>query len=370
MTTGSAHSACRDRSRREASEWFVILEPNREMSPLLQKKWVRWAADPKNLAQFREYQRLDELLRSLPRRPLPTQAELRDHFSSATSSMSDRGTLSHWLANLSDTLSTPRARHASVAAFLLAVFSIGLFQMGYLISSGSHIPGEQVYQTHRGEQRTVALQDGSIVKLGGETRLGVLIESQIRHITLYGGEAMFKVAHNPRIPFQVDVANTRVTDAGTEFHIRYYPDQQVIVGVTDGAVSVTPRAKDTGTAGRSLPEGTLQSVTVTAGEAASSDATGQITAAHPADFKAMAWWLYGRRVYREKPLGKVIQDLQLYSPRQIDYDQRIATFPFTGIVDQSKPDEWVRGLREILPVEIDESNPQRLFIRCRQVDCR
>jgi len=176
---------------------------------------------------------------------------------------------------------------------------------------------------------------------------------------------MFDVTHNPQAPFEVDAGATRVTDVGTAFHVRRYTDKQVIVEVVKGSVDVAPRQTDV------TDDTASAAVTVTEGEAVSSDATGRITPAHPADFQAVTWWLYGRRVYREKPLGRVIEDLQLYFPRQIEFDRtQVGSMPFTGILDPNNPEESLHGLGVVLPVEIDESDPQRVVIRCRRGGCR
>jgi transmembrane sensor len=292
------------------------------------------------------------------------------------SSLSDRLALPEFAARVSNTLDTPLARRACVVAFLaivLAALGVGFGPIQLRMPSTPHLPQESVYQTKLGGELTVVLPDNTKVKLGGATRLGVLFSNESRHVTLYRGEAMFAVAHSPRRPFQVDAAETRVTDEGTVFHIRYYSDQQIIVGVAEGVVAVArrePETIDKNSAAQSTSRAQSQSVTVRQGEEVSSDATGKITPAHPADFQAMVWWRDGLRVYMGKPLGKVIQDLQLYSPRQIAYDEGLATFLFTGIVNQNDPENWLRGLKHSFPVEIDDSNPRRLVIHCRQTGCR
>ena len=102
----------------------------------------------------------------------------------------------------------------------------------------------------------------------------------------------------------------------------------------------------------------------------STNATGDIGTVHTTDLRAVAWWLHGRRVYRDQPLSKVVEDLQLYFPRRIQYDPALGAFPFTGVVDQTRPEDWVRGLQHIFPVEVDDSNPMVLSIHCRQSGCR
>jgi transmembrane sensor len=345
MNTGSKRSVRQTSRRRQAREWFVMSGPHSELSPALKQKWDRWASDPRNVAEFKEYERIDRVLRSLPRRPLPTDAELHARWPKATSFL--------WRV----------ACFTAVSAVLALAVGIALLRTRISSMLQPPPPHERMLHTARTQQLSISLRDGSVIRLGGDSRLSYLVSEKVRHVTFYNGEAFFTVTHNPRVPFEVDVGETSIKDLGTVFHVRRYSDdRQVIVDVAEGSVSVAPREREVADA--RLP------VTVLAGQQVSSDAAGRITPAHPADFQAMAWWLYGRRVYREKPLGKVIEDVQLYFPKHIEYDRPLRLFPFTGIIDPNKTEEWVHGLKEILPVEIDESDPQRVVIHCRQVDCQ
>jgi hypothetical protein len=82
-------------------------------------------------------------------------------------------------------------------------------------------------------------------------------------------------------------------------------------------------------------------------------------------------WLSGRRIYHGEPLSKVIEDVQLYTPRQIDLDPALKAVRFSGSLgqlDSQQAEAWVRGLYNIYPVEIEE-NSHRMFIRCVSPGC-
>ena len=384
MNTGSQRSVHHQNKRRqEAREWFVIRQPHRDLPPALQKKWERWVADDRNLTLFREYERVDIVLRALPRRPLPTDEQLHAARRAAAprpaaaAAAAEDPALRGLLARFRDTVSVMALSRVSIAIASAALIA-GIAIFAPNISSKLFPTKTHTYQTLPGHLLTVTLPDHSVIKLGGASRLSLLVSNETRHVTLYEGEAMFDVTHNPQAPFEVDIDATRVTDIGTAFHIRRYTDKQVIVEVVKGRVDVAPRQTDVtddnaSAAGQATTASSnrLTSVRVTEGEAVSSDATGRITPAYRADFQAIAWWLYGRRVYRENPLGRVIEDLQLYFSRQIEFDRtQVGSMPFTGILDPNNPEESLRGLAVVLPVEIDESDPQRVVIRCRRGGCR
>ena len=342
MRTANDRSDHLDERRRQARAWFVIREPPQGWSAAQQKEWETWAADARNLAEYREYEKVDRLLRTLPRQPLPTDDELHGKPGGQGSGAGYRAAGS-------------RLVHA--VAIFAVVITMGLL-FGPHISSMLQPTQPQVFQTAPGQQRTVTLQDQSVVQMGGATRLAILLSGETRRVTLYEGEAMLKVTSSSQRPFQVDIEGTRVTVLGTTFHVRRYNDRRVIVEVAEGTVAVTPRERD------------VHPVRVKAGQEVGTDPTGRITPVHMADFQAITGWLYGRRIYREKPLREVIEDLQLYLPRRIEYNRALDSLSFNGIIDPSKPEESIRGLEEVFPIVVDDSDSRRVVIRCRQPDCR
>jgi transmembrane sensor len=370
MNTARIGSRARNERRRQAREWFVIRQPGQSLPPTLIGKWKKWSADARNLAEYQQYARLDSMLRALPPRPLPSNAELREDTSGE-----DTGVVT--LARLKDVLWASRSRRiAFVLTTCAALVAIGVTlvspRIPLLLRTASLRP--HLYRTDPGGHLNITLEDHSAITLGGSTRLTVLASKESRHVVLNEGEAFFEITHNPQLPFQVDVGAARITDRGTTFNIRRYSDQQVVVTVAEGAVDVAARhpedPNDTSVGAHSGSVARRRSVTVTKGEAVISDARGEVTAAYAVDLPAATSWLHGLRVYQGAPLAKVIEDVQLYSPRHIEFDPPLATFLFTGYLDQNKPEEWLRGLPQILPVEIDDSNPSRLVIRCRISDCR
>jgi transmembrane sensor len=94
-----------------------------------------------------------------------------------------------------------------------------------------------------GEERTVALADGSSVGLDGDTRLTVAITASDRQITLDHGEAFFDVSHDGR-PFTVTVGDARIRVLGTAFDINRTADGAELA-VYRGRVSFTAGGRET-----------------------------------------------------------------------------------------------------------------------------
>lgn len=119
---------------------------------------------------------------------------------------------------------------AMAAAFVgFALFNAAQFGPDFFAKS-------QIYETAYGEQRTVALADGSQVVLNGGTRLAV--KPGGRAVALEQGEAYFSVAHDPAHPFIVSLRAGSVTVLGTEFDLSYDP-KGVALQVYQGRVRLT-----------------------------------------------------------------------------------------------------------------------------------
>src|SRR3569832_826529 len=91
----------------------------------------------------------------------------------------------------------PMALAASLCALMAGSY------VGY-----DHFAGR--ISTARGEVRQVALDDGSIIFLNGDSTVQVRYSKDERQVILRGGEASFRVAHNKARPFIVTAEGVSV----------------------------------------------------------------------------------------------------------------------------------------------------------------
>jgi transmembrane sensor len=336
-----------ERRRQEARRWHRRRVSQPQLPPARAKNWKEWVDDRDNLAEYRSFARLQSIVRALPPPSLPGNADLRAWYSRSL---------------------------VYVAAGCAAAAAIAFVLVGPRIPwpSKTAIMQSREYTTEPGGPHEITLQDHSVVTLSGSTRLTVFFSEHRRSLVLSQGEAFFKVQHDPQAPFQVDVGAVRITDLGTTFDVRRYADE-VVVSVAEGTVAVSSQAPvapyDASGGAQSGSGAQLPWIEVKTGEAVTYDAKGEVSPAQPTDLEAFTAWLYGHRIYRGRPLARVIEDVQLYLPRRIDLDPALAAVRFSGYIDQHKAEQWVRGLPNIYPVEIDDSNPRRLLIRCLSRGC-
>jgi transmembrane sensor len=95
----------------------------------------------------------------------------------------------------------------------VAVSMVGLVVAIYLAR-------DNTISTGPGEQRTVALNDGTEVSLNANSRVIVQYDERVRRVALVRGEALFNVVkHQPR-PFVVMAGDRKVVAVGTAFVVR------------------------------------------------------------------------------------------------------------------------------------------------------
>lgn len=91
--------------------------------------------------------------------------------------------------------------------------------------------------------RSFRLADGSMVTLQPGSELEVRFGPGERRLDLREGQARFEVSRETR-PFAVHAGGGRVVATGTVFEVGYAGERRVVVRLLEGAVEVTPPARD------------------------------------------------------------------------------------------------------------------------------
>ena len=113
---------------------------------------------------------------------------------------------------------------------LLCILPIGFT----LLSRDSSQP--LTYSTAKGENRTVLLDDGSVVYLNTRTTLSWQFDEDIRRVDLVEGEALFDVTPEVYRPFVVHAGAGVVRVLGTRFNVHRKNGSDVVVTVLEGRV--------------------------------------------------------------------------------------------------------------------------------------
>lgn len=217
----------------------------------------------------------------------------------------------------------------------------------------------QRYFTRVGEQRTIALDDGSVVTLNTAGQLVVDYTGKARRVLLERGQAYFDVAEDPNRPFTVDLGAKAVTAMGTAFNIRKHPEG-CRIAVIEGAVALHGSADAppllppaVSAYGRAVAVPAHARQRVEAGWVVELDANGNgLKAFRPESMARYRQWRTGMISFYREPLYKVIQELNRYSRKKILIeDTSVMELGVYATVNVRDIDSALKGLELALPIK-------------------
>ncbi|HEY3947847.1 FecR family protein [Phenylobacterium sp.] len=231
---------------------------------------------------------------------------------------------------------------AAAAALVVALTPFSVFA-----------PETQKFATAKGEHREVKLADGSTVELNGGSRLSVTLARNERRLSLPQGEALFDVAPDKARPFLIAAGERTVRVVGTRFDVRHL-GSDLSVTVERGVVEVRPADGVKGRVWRLHPGERLD---VVEGPVAPPP---QLSAADP---QAVESWRAGKLIYRNRPLGEVVADLNQQFARPIVLeDPALAQTRVSGVLILDSEEAVTRRLALLAPVKALPS-PEGIVLR-------
>ncbi|MDC7677205.1 FecR family protein [Asticcacaulis machinosus] len=165
----------------------------------------------------------------------------------------------------------------------------------------------QIYDTGRGQTRTVTLADGSVLVLNTGTKLEVRLRPWARDLHLVAGEARFNVAPEAKRPFTVTTGKGRVTALGTAFVVRDL-SEATSVTLLHGRVEVGTPLK---------PFQSVQGAVILApGQRAIVSGRERVIVDQP-DIAAVTAWEQGKVVFSNTTLMAAAQEMNRYATKPI-----------------------------------------------------
>lgn len=249
---------------------------------------------------------------------------------------------------------------ASVVLMVAAGLVIGLWSLG-----GSD--GVSRYATAVGEQRTLVLDDGSLLQLNTNTSVTVRFTTDAREIVLVSGEAMFQVRKDPARPFRVQSGQVRVEAIGTRFNV-YQQAEETRVTVLEGRVAVgSPRVAasdpigvkpDVPVSDRNLPA-TQNSfdtpVELGAGEQLAIRRDGTITGQAAVDTERTIAWTQRRVVFDNDTLATVASEFNRYNrDKLIIDDHTLRQRRISGVFTVNDPQSFAEVLASMTPIRFEK----------------
>src|SRR5579871_2605310 len=364
MTAKNATPTFNPQIHREACEWFVEFragEPG-ERARNEFKSWLK--ASPAHLAAYLEtaatwnQSAAPDIARRYTKEELIAEAlrypEILAHPTVGLDATPRVSTARRWVRFAA------RPRVVFAAASVLGLGIAVLFL-------GFHRAPE--YATSIGEQRSIALADGSTVSLNSRSRVRIRYSARERDVELLEGQALFGVAHDTTRPFIVTADNVRVRAVGTEFDV-YRKPGETIVTVVEGRVSViTPEMPSpetstlSGTSPRIFRDQLAQSLS--AGEQLSVSLRA-VSHPVPVNVASATAWTQRRLVFASTPLREVAAEFNRYNERTLVVgDPEIGAFEIDGVFSSTDPAALVKFLRERPDVQVTENDREIIIARRR-----
>lgn len=303
----------------EALAWFARLQDS-EASVAERKAFQSWyAAKPENAEA---YARVEKLWNS------PPLSEALARFPAAVPPAAAR-----------NRLRSPGRWAAAASVLLLA---------GWILAASGLIDRWRAdYTTVAGEQRRVALADGSTVILNTDSALALDFNDDRRGVRLLAGEAYFEVHPDSARPFVVSTDNATVRVVGTRFAVR--------------SGETTSVAVDSGIVACGNGQGT--SVQVTAGQRVSISKE-TVTPPEAIDSGNTFAWLRGRLIFKDRPLADVLDELDRYHPGLIVIaGAKLGNSRVTGNYKLDDTAAVVRALADIAGGRVTTVSPYLTVVR-------
>lgn len=212
-----------------------------------------------------------------------------------------------------------------------------------------------LYASALGEQRTIALDDGSVVLLAPASSMAVRYSAGVRDIELREGEATFEVAHDTSRPFRVHAGNDTVQAVGTRFTVNRLPSG-TLVAVTEGRVKVTadsnwlaPFWQGDGApvqaTGNAKVESLKRPAALVAGEQARIPQGRQALLRTPLPPPSGPAGGRPRLSFRNDPLGDIVAEFNRYNRQPIVVeDEDIRRQRYSGVFDADDADAFLQFL--------------------------
>ncbi len=312
-----------------AAHWLAVLS-DENCTEAERQQFLAWLrASGQHVDEFLKLSRLDARLN---RRELWPNASVADLVAMAKASGESNVAILNPPTDIGESRperKTVRWPMAAAAAFV--------FVAAGLIAGRSEI--EQwlapEYVTTVGEQRSITLEDGSVVELNSQSRLRAHFEDHLRAIELLEGEAIFRVSKDPNRPFRVRTGATDIVAVGTAFNVKA-SESRTVVTVLEGRVRVNQRDAAERSAAASAQA-------VNEFELAVGDQL-IVARAQPAirvslrDTEKVTSWTERRLIFEDTPLSAAAAEFARYSPRTIRIDDAaVGERKINGVFDATDP---------------------------------
>ncbi len=199
----------------------------------------------------------------------------------------------------------------------------------------------KVYETDVGEQKHVALDDGSQLFLDARTRVAVSFSETARVVDMQYGRANFRIVPDLKRPFIVEAAEHKIIATRCNFDVRC-EDGKVQVVLIHGEADVKPASAGEGRGER-----------LKAGErlVASND----VEKRDKPDLTHVLAWQTGYEMFDKETLNRVAEEMNRYSTTRLEVDPSAAGLKVSGMYRVGDNSAFAQSLAKLLPIAVRQS---------------
>lgn len=356
--TGFKRTGLTDRSRQDellkvaeqAAAWLIELEEGGAAERAACAAWLE--ESPLHVEMFlraTSVDRMTELMapedvRALAQKKWDTHGTVVGF--PGPNAIADRSSGTH----LSDAAAPSRGSRSGWARFAAIAAGLAVLVAGGMWYEWSGPGSWDTYETKIGEQRVVSLADGSMIYVNTDSQINVRYTDKARDVQLRDGEALFKVEHDARRPFQVQVGNTIVQAVGTEFNI-YRRSGGTRVAVVEGVVQVSQASGSATAAGDPVAHdasGRSGRITerLVAGQGLNLAQDGALEKTTAVSVSQVTAWRQRRLVFEWRTLDEIAAEFNRYNraPQIRVEGNTVGQRRYTAVFDADNPQTLLRFL--------------------------
>lgn len=243
-------------------------------------------------------------------------------------------------------------RHGQLAKWLAAAAGVVVLVAAVLYPNSDGDTAQRV-STALGEQRSVPLDDGSIIHLNTKSEVRIEVGERRRVVHLVAGEALFEVRRDRARPFAVRVGTAEIQVTGTRFNVRRRGGFEVVT-VVAGAVEVGPFDPDGPTSPRPVTGNRSAMVEVEAGQQVRIDHSGRAGPPAAVRVEDVIVWTERRLVFNGDTLSAIADEFNRYNARQLRIvHPTIGGLRLSGVFAANDPDSLLEYLQTLDGYAID-----------------
>lgn len=245
-----------------------------------------------------------------------------------------------------------RAGPSFVAMACIALLGMAVSFSYFYFQSGDIADG--YYTTEVGVQRTVNLQDGSVIRMNTDSAIEVNYSQNLRSVKLARGEALFEVEKDSSRPFVVSAGESRIEAVGTAFAIRMN-SKQVELTVSEGIVEFSKI--------ESLRDGGPATRIEAFQKASISPESAEIVSLDNEQLERSLAWQNGTLVFKGESLEYVIDEITRYTKTEFVFDDpSLRSISIGGHFETGEIEGLIIALEESFGIKVIKQAPNRVIL--------